>query len=112
MRAVWMGRRGFSTLRRAQGERAGAAMTDQPLSDAIESAVAGIRDDLEAANRAREQALPLCRSAIRDAANCIRAVHRGELQRAEELLGRPPEIVAKEHTIPGLVQALVERYTV
>ena len=27
---------------------------------------------------------------------------------AEELLGRPPDIVASEHTIPGLVQALVE----
>ncbi len=56
------------------------------LAAEIEAAVTGIRDDLQAAYEAREQALPLCRSAIRYAANCIRAVHRGELTRAEELL--------------------------
>jgi len=26
----------------------------------------------------------------------------------EELLGRPPDVVAREQTIPGLVRALVE----
>ena len=56
------------------------------LAAEIDAAVTGIRDDLQAAYAAREQALPLCRSAIRHAANCIRAVHRGELTRAEELL--------------------------
>ncbi len=56
------------------------------LAAEIETAVTSIRDDLQAAYQAREQALPLCRSAIRHAANCIRAVHRGELERAEELL--------------------------
>ncbi len=56
------------------------------LAAEIETAVTGIRDDLQAAYEAREQALPLCRSAIRYAATCIRAVHRGELERAEELL--------------------------
>jgi len=61
---------------------------DTPLAAAIEAAVTGIRDDLQSAYEARERALPLCRSTIRDAANCIRAVHRGELQRAEELLGK------------------------
>jgi uroporphyrinogen III methyltransferase/synthase len=30
----------------------------------------------------------------------------------EELLGRAPDVVAPEHTIAGLVQALIERYTV
>ena len=58
------------------------------LAAEIETAVTGIRDDLQAAYEAREQALPLCRSAIRHAANCIRAVHRGELDRAEELLAQ------------------------
>lgn len=60
---------------------------DSPLSTEIESSVSGIRDDLRAAYDAREQALPLCRAAIRFAANCIRAVHRGEITHAEELLG-------------------------
>ena len=59
---------------------------DASLAAEIETAVTGIRADLQAAYEAREQALPLCRSAIRHAANCIRAVHRGELERAEELL--------------------------
>ena len=61
-------------------------MREAALAAEIETAVTGIRDDLQAAYEAREQALPLCRSAIRHAANCIRAVHRGELTRAEELL--------------------------
>ncbi len=33
-------------------------------------------------------------------------------QTAEELLGRPPAVVAEEHTIAGLVRALVESYIV
>ena len=61
-------------------------MRDDSLAPEIEAAVAGIRDDLQAAYEAREQALPLARNAIRFAATCIRAVHRRELERAEELL--------------------------
>ena len=64
-------------------------MSDEPsLAAEIDTAVAGIRVDLQAAYEARERALPLCRSAIRHAANCIRAVHRDEVGRAEELLGQ------------------------
>jgi translin len=36
---------------------------------------------------AREQALPAARRSIRASANAIRAVHRGELDRADELIG-------------------------
>jgi translin len=61
-------------------------MRDDSLAPEIEAAVAGIRGDLQAAYEAREQALPLARNAIRFAATCIRAVHRCELERAEELL--------------------------
>ncbi|HWC70210.1 MAG TPA: haloacid dehalogenase, partial [Actinomycetota bacterium] len=35
---------------------------------------------------AREQALPAARRSIRSSANAIRAVHRGELDRADELI--------------------------
>ena len=52
----------------------------------LDAAVEGVRAELEATNTARELALPLCRAAIRYAANCIRAVHRGEIERAETLL--------------------------
>ena len=50
-------------------------------------AVEEIRADLEAMNAAREVALPLCRGAVRSSANCIRAVHRGDTETAERLLG-------------------------
>ena len=36
---------------------------------------------------AREQALPAARRSIRASANAIRAVHRGEIERAEDLIG-------------------------
>lgn len=46
-----------------------------------------LRAEFDAANAAREQALPLCRSVIRQAGSAIRAVHRLELDRARELIG-------------------------
>ncbi len=49
-------------------------------------AVAPVRQLLEARHDAREQALAASRDAIRCAANAIRAVHRGEGDRADELL--------------------------
>ncbi len=52
----------------------------------LEEAVESVRAELEATNEARELALPLCRTSIRHAANCIRAVHRGEIEQAETLL--------------------------
>ena len=52
----------------------------------LEDSVQGVRAELEATNEAREQGLPLSRAAIRHAANCIRAVHRGDLDDAEALL--------------------------
>ena len=58
------------------------------LADELDAAAAGVRSRLQSAYEARERALPLCRSAIRHAANCIRAVHRGEIDRAEELLAQ------------------------
>ncbi|MEE8421471.1 MAG: haloacid dehalogenase [Dehalococcoidia bacterium] len=70
-------------------------MADEPLAAEIESAVSGIRADLQSAYEARERALPLCRTAIRYAANCIRAVHRGEIEQAEELLGQSRDAVGE-----------------
>ncbi len=49
-------------------------------------------------NEARERALPLCREALRHAANAVRAVHRGEYGQADELIARARELLdrAKE----------------
>jgi translin len=54
----------------------------------LEASVGGVRAELEATNAAREHALPLSRSSIRHSANCIRAVHRGDIEQAEALLAQ------------------------
>jgi translin len=51
------------------------------LSDQVNEVIAG----LEASNRAREEALPACRLAIRTAGSSIRAVHRLDAQAAADL---------------------------
>ncbi len=53
--------------------------------DEIVAAVDAVRAQLELANRAREVALPACRRAIRALGSSIRAVHRGEPERARAL---------------------------
>ncbi len=47
-----------------------------------------VRVHLDAKHAAREQALPLCRTALRHSANAIRAVHRGDFAAAEDLLAQ------------------------
>lgn len=56
------------------------------LTDNLESIADQIRQDFSAKDAAREKALPLCREAIRNCSNAIRAVHRHEFDRAGELL--------------------------
>lgn len=53
----------------------------------------GVRRELRDKYEAREKAIPLCRETIRFSANAIRAVHRGEFDRAAELVGRARESV-------------------
>lgn len=57
-----------------------------PAVAGLDATVAAIVDRLTAASAARETALAGCRSLIRLAANSIRAVHRGEFDRAGALL--------------------------
>jgi translin len=59
-------------------------VTTDGLGDIAELA----REQFTAKHRAREEALPLCRSAIRYSANAIRSVHRGEFAAAEELIAK------------------------
>ncbi|HLB28703.1 MAG TPA: haloacid dehalogenase [Dehalococcoidia bacterium] len=60
----------------------------QPVSSQLEAIIEGLRAHLNAKHRAREEALSPCREATRLAANAIRAVHRREFSRAQELLAR------------------------
>jgi translin len=45
-----------------------------------------VHDRFDAKNAARERVLPAARQSIRASANAIRAIHRGELDRARELI--------------------------
>lgn len=63
-------------------------MRGEPAQPALAAALRAVLDELAEASAARERALPLCRSATRHAANCIRAVHRGDWDAAEALLAR------------------------
>ena len=69
------------------------AEAETPFGAELDRAVEGVRADLEATYAAREVALPLCRGAVRFSANCIRAVHRGEIAAAEELLAEARDAV-------------------
>ena len=62
-----------------------------PYSDDLADIAARAREHLELRNRAREQALPISREVVRLSANAIRAVHRGDFQEAQTLLGRADE---------------------
>jgi len=51
-----------------------------------EDIAARIRADFEVKNQVREETLKVCRQVIRDASVAIRHIHRGEMERAEELM--------------------------
>ncbi len=55
------------------------------LTDNLDSIGENIRQVLSAKDEAREKVLPLCRDTIRHCSESIRAVHRQEFERAEEL---------------------------
>src|SRR5262245_59739683 len=54
-----------------------------------------VRGVLDARNQAREEALALSREIIRTSANTIRAAHRGERERAAELLSHAAAAVGR-----------------
>ncbi len=65
------------------------------LAGRLDEIVEHIRENFAAKHQAREQALSLCRDVIRHAALAIRAVHRGEVERAGALLDGARERLAQ-----------------
>ena len=61
----------------------------------LEAIMEGVRAVFMDKNRAREQALPLCRDAIRNSANGIRAVHRQDFAQARELIDTAGRLVGE-----------------
>jgi translin len=64
------------------------------LGEQLDAIIERVRANFTAKHQAREQALSLCREAIRHAATTIRAVHRGEVEGARALLAACRERVA------------------
>ena len=58
-----------------------------PDTSPLETIIPRILDHFAAKNAAREQALAASRTIIRLSANTIRAIHRGEFERAGAMLG-------------------------
>lgn len=56
------------------------------MVDNLEQIADKIRQDFSTKDAAREKAMPLCREAIRYSGNAIRAVHRQEFDKAEDML--------------------------
>jgi len=63
-----------------------------PDTTPLERVIPRILENFAAKNAAREEALAASRAVIRLSANAIRAVHRGELERAEALLAEAKAI--------------------
>ena len=65
------------------------------VSDQLEPIMEGARAVFVDKHQARERALPLCREALRHSANAIRAVHREEFGKAEELIDRARDLLGQ-----------------
>jgi translin len=70
--------------------------------DNLDSISSRLRQTLASRDAARERVMPLCREVIRHCGNAIRAIHRQEFDRAEELLKSARERLAEvEPAISG-----------
>ena len=56
------------------------------LTENLDAITNKIRQSFEAKNAAREKVLPICREVIRFSSLSIRALHREELEKSQELL--------------------------
>ena len=67
----------------------------ESLSEELDPIMERVRAVFADKNKARERALPLCREALRNSANAIRAVHREDFSHAEELIGRADRLLVE-----------------
>ncbi len=73
---------------------------ESPSTAPLETIIPRILDHFAAKNAAREQALSASRAVIRLSANSIRAVHRGEFERAQAMLGEARAV--RDAAVAGL----------
>jgi len=67
----------------------------ETIGDQLEPIMEGVRAVFADKNAARERALPLCREALRNSANAIRAVHRQDFGLADELVTGAGELLGQ-----------------
>jgi translin len=65
------------------------------MMDNLEKIAEDIRLDMDARDKAREIVLPLCREAIRFCSQSIRAIHRRQMESAEELLDKARGLIQR-----------------
>jgi translin len=80
--------------------------TDGARRDHLDRVVARVDRDLDATNRAREQALPACRRAIRAAGSSIRAVHRLDVAAAATIAAQSEAAIREAQRVLAPFPAL------
>jgi len=76
------------------------------LTDNLESIAEQLRLALSAKDAAREKALPICREVIRYSGNAIRAIHRQEFDKAEEMLKSARDLLDEAEQVINSVSEL------
>ncbi|MFQ6132737.1 MAG: haloacid dehalogenase [Armatimonadota bacterium] len=77
----------------------------------LEDIAAKVRAQLDRLDAAREQALPAARKVIRQSADTIRAIHRGELEQARQALDETNALVrATRSSLAGLPEIASARF--
>jgi len=76
------------------------------LTDNLESIAEQLRLALSAQDAAREKALPICREVIRYSGNAIRAIHRQEFDKAEEMLKSARDLLDEAKQVINSVSEL------
>jgi translin len=66
----------------------------ESVNDQLDPIMERVRAEYIDKHQARESALPLCREALRHSANAVRATHRQEFDRAQELIDRARDLLA------------------
>ena len=71
-------------------------------TDNLDIISAQVRENLTAKDNAREKMLPMCREAIRCCSEAIRAMHRQEFDKADDLLGSANKLIKEsEEALAG-----------
>src|SRR5438270_8881352 len=81
--------------------RSGSTRTPYPIDMELDELGGQARQEFQARHAARERGLALHRDVIRSSANSIRAAHRGEGDRARELIAEAERLLVEIDSVLG-----------